>query len=111
MPYTPYDIGGLFVKSELIPAIAQDAGTGQVLMLGYVNREALEQTLHTGKAWFWSRSRNRLWNKGESSGHYLHIQSVYADCDEDTLLYICRPAGPTCHTGETSCFFRKIWDG
>ena len=65
-------------------------------------------TLETKTAWFFSRSRQKLWNKGESSGHFLHIVEVYADCDDDTLLYIANPVGPTCHTGETSCFFKKL---
>ncbi len=102
------DLTRLFTKSPLVPAIVQDAETRQVLMLGYVNHEALALTLSTGTAWFWSRSRERLWNKGETSGNVLRINAVYADCDEDTLLYVCRPAGPTCHTGSTSCFFNLI---
>ena len=104
-----YDLNQLFIKSPLIPAVVQNADNGQVLMLGYVNREALEKTLQTGTAWFWSRSREKLWNKGESSGNVLHVQSVYADCDEDTLLYSCLPVGPTCHTGTVSCFFREVY--
>ncbi len=103
-----FDAGRLFEKAALIPAIVQDADSKQVLMLGYVNQEALARTLESGTAWFWSRSRQKLWNKGETSGHYLHVRAVYADCDEDTLLYICRPVGPTCHTGQTSCFFNVI---
>lgn len=97
-----------FQKSELIPAVVQDADTKTVLMLGYVNEEALRRTLATKTAWFYSRSRDKLWNKGESSGNFLYIEEVYADCDRDTLLYLARPAGPTCHTGKTSCFFEKI---
>jgi len=102
------DTSVYFKKSDLIPAIVQDAKTGQVLMLGYANEEALKLTLETKTAWFFSRSRQKLWNKGESSGHFLHIVEVYADCDDDTLLYIANPVGPTCHTGETSCFFKKL---
>lgn len=102
------DIDRLFTNNELIPAVAQDADTGRVLMLGYVNREALAKTLHTGTAWFWSRSRKRLWKKGETSGHVLRMRAVYADCDEDALLYVCAPAGPTCHTGAVSCFFNTV---
>ena len=100
---------GLFIKGSLVPAVVQDADTGRILMLGYVNRSALEKTLETGTAWFWSRSRDKLWNKGETSGNVLRIQAVYADCDEDALLYVCHPAGPTCHTGATSCFFRRVF--
>ena len=98
----------IFEKSPLIPAVVQDADTREVLMLGYVNREALELTFKTRTAWFWSRSRGRLWNKGETSGNYLRIVDVIADCDYDTLLYLARPDGPTCHTGERSCFYNKI---
>jgi phosphoribosyl-AMP cyclohydrolase len=98
----------LFQKSDLIPAVVQDAETLQVLMLGFVNREALELTLQTKTAWFWSRSRKKLWNKGETSGNFLHIRKVVADCDTDTLLYLCRPDGPTCHTGSVSCFFNTV---
>lgn len=98
----------LFQKSELIPAVIQHAETKQVLMVGFTNREAVEKTLATGLAWFYSRSRQRLWQKGESSGHVLRVKTLYTDCDEDTLLLLCEPMGPTCHTGETSCFFREI---
>ena len=104
-----FDLDLLFQKSDLIPVIIQEEGTGVVLMLGFTNREAVELTLATGTAWFWSRSRRKLWNKGESSGHFLHVKRVVTDCDTDTLLYVCRPDGPTCHTGEKSCFFREIW--
>ena len=104
-----FDLDLLFQKSDLIPVIIQEEGTGMVLMLGFTNREAVELTLATGTAWFWSRSRQKLWNKGESSGHFLHVKKVVTDCDTDTLLYVCRPDGPTCHTGEKSCFFREIW--
>lgn len=102
------DLDELFQKSELIPVIIQDAATKDVLMLGFTNREAVELTLKTKTAWFWSRSRQRLWNKGESSGNFLHVKEMWTDCDTDTLLYLCQPDGPTCHTGARSCFFRKI---
>ena len=98
----------LFQKSDLIPVIIQDADTKEVLMLGYTNKEAVELSISTKTAWFWSRSRHTLWNKGETSGHYLHIKEMRTDCDKDTLLYLCKPAGPTCHTGERSCFFNVI---
>ena len=104
-----FDLDLLFQKSDLIPVIIQEEGTGVVLMLGFTNREAVELTLATGTAWFWSRRRQKLRNKGESSGHFLHVKRVVTDCDTDTLLYVCRPDGPTCHTGEKSCFFREIW--
>ena len=103
-----FDLDPLFQKSELIPVIIQDADSRAVLMLGYANKEAVELTLKTGTAWFWSRSRKKLWNKGESSGHFLHVEEVWADCDTDTLLCLCRPDGPTCHTGAASCFFNRI---
>lgn len=103
-----FDLDQLFQKSELIPVIIQHIDTGEVLMLGFTNREAVELTLKTKTAWFWSRSRQKLWNKGESSGHYLHVKQVKTDCDTDTLLYLCQPDGPTCHTGAVSCFFREI---
>nr|WP_300167326.1 phosphoribosyl-AMP cyclohydrolase [uncultured Flavonifractor sp.] len=100
----------LFQKSDLIPVIIQDAETGEVLMLGFTNKEAVELTLKTKTAWFWSRSRQKLWNKGESSGHFLHVKKMFTDCDTDTLLYLCIPEGPTCHTGARSCFFNTIWE-
>ena len=77
-------------------------------MLGFTNKEAVELTLKTTTAWFWSRSRQELWNKGATSGNVLHVQTVMTDCDTDTLLYFCLPDGPTCHTGADSCFFRQI---
>lgn len=89
---------------DLIPAIIQHNETGAVLMQGYMNQEALEQTLITGKATFYSRSKQRLWKKGESSGNELEVQSVLTDCDQDSLLISCRPKGPTCHLGTNSCF-------
>lgn len=103
-----FDLDLLFQKSDLIPVIIQNAETLQVLMLGYTNREAVERTLSTRTAWFWSRSRRKLWNKGETSGNFLHVLEIRTDCDTDTLLYLCRPDGPTCHTGSESCFFREI---
>ena len=103
-----FDLDLLFQKSDLIPVIIQEQGSGEVLMLGFTNREALERTIQTGTAWFWSRSRKKLWNKGETSGNFLHVREVFADCDTDTLLYICVPDGPVCHTGARSCFFNRI---
>lgn len=88
----------------LVPAVVQDVSTLQVLMLGYMNREALERTLGTGRVTFFSRSRGRLWEKGESSGHRLGLVDVQADCDGDALLITARPAGPTCHRETSSCF-------
>lgn len=88
----------------LVPAIIQDAQTKAVLMLGYMNEAALEQTQATGKVTFFSRSKNRLWTKGESSGHFLLVQDIQLDCDKDTLLILATPQGPTCHTGTDTCF-------
>jgi len=88
----------------LLPVVVQDAASGQVLMVGFANRLAVEKTLETGKVHFWSRSRDALWMKGETSGHTLELVSLHADCDGDTLLALAAPAGPTCHTMETSCF-------
>ncbi|MFG6373090.1 MAG: phosphoribosyl-AMP cyclohydrolase [Oscillospiraceae bacterium] len=105
-----FDLDQLFQKSDLIPAVVQDVNSGEVLMLGFANREAVERTLETKTAWFWSRSRQKLWNKGESSGHFLTVHKVVTDCDTDTLLYLCTPNGPTCHTGARSCFFNTIWE-
>lgn len=106
-----FDLERLFQKSDLIPVIIQHHRTKDILMLGFTNKEAVELTLRTKTAWFWSRSRNKLWNKGESSGHFLHVKKVVTDCDTDTLLYLCDPEGPTCHTGADSCFFNTIWEG
>lgn len=102
----PDDIQSLaFAKQDgLLPAIVQHASTGQVLMLGYMNRTALEQTLATGKVTFYSRSRDCLWIKGETSGHVLDLVRVESDCDHDTLLVQALPHGPTCHLGRPSCF-------
>jgi phosphoribosyl-ATP pyrophosphohydrolase/phosphoribosyl-AMP cyclohydrolase len=97
-----------FGESGLLPAVVQDRLTGQVRMLAYVNREALALTLATGRATFFSRSRGKLWVKGEESGHTLAVSAVIADSDADALLYLADPAGPTCHTGSPSCFFRRV---
>jgi phosphoribosyl-ATP pyrophosphohydrolase/phosphoribosyl-AMP cyclohydrolase len=88
----------------LAPAIVQDAGNGAVLMMGYMNREALAATTATGRVTFWSRSRGRLWTKGETSGHFLDVRSVAADCDRDTLLILAEPRGPACHLGTATCW-------
>lgn len=93
-----YDVAGL------VPAICQDAASGDILMLGYMNREAFARTLDSGTVWFYSRSRQELWNKGSTSGNYLHVVELVADCDSDALLVKVNPAGPTCHTGARSCF-------
>ena len=90
----------------LVPAIVQDATSGAVLMLGYMNREALAATEATGRVTFFSRSKGRLWTKGESSGHFLEVRSISADCDQDTLLILVQPLGPACHLGTTTCWGR-----
>ena len=92
----------------LLPAIVQDAGTGQVLMLGYMNRAALAATLASGFATFFSRSKARLWQKGETSGNVLRVEEIRLDCDADAVLVRARPAGPVCHTGKQACFFRVV---
>ena len=94
--------------SGLLPVIAQDHGSVRVLMLAYANLEAVRKTQETGYAHYWSRSRNSLWKKGESSGQVQEITEVLVDCDEDTLLYKVFQTGPACHTGAPSCFFRKL---
>jgi len=99
----------LTFRDGLIPAIIQDRGTGKVLMIGYMNREAYERTLETGQVTFFSRSRNKLWTKGETSGHKLKVHELYVDCDDDALLIQAELTGPgVCHLGYKSCFFRKI---
>ena len=103
-----FELDKLFQKSDLIPVIIQHAETKDILMLGFTNREAVELTLKTKTAWFWSRSRQELWNKGATSGNLLHVKRAVTDCDTDTLLYFCIPDGPTCHTGAYSCFFNEI---
>ncbi len=100
-----------FDESGLIPAIVQDDVTGEILMMAYMNRLALDKTLSTGKVHFFSRSRARLWRKGETSGHELQVRSVLLDCDQDAVLVKARALGPTCHTGRWSCFFRVIKNG
>ncbi len=97
-----------FDSNGLIPAIIQDALTQQVLMLGYMNAESFQLTLATGKVTFFSRSRHALWQKGETSGHYLRVSSISVDCDQDAILIKAEPQGLTCHTGQISCFFTQI---
>lgn len=102
-------LGRYFQKSDLIPAVVQENGTGEVLMLAYMNRESLKRTLETGYTWFYSRSRKELWNKGATSGHFQKVLRICGDCDDDTLLVTVIQTGPACHTGAHSCFFREIW--
>jgi len=97
-----------FDKTGLIPAIIQDYKTSEVLMLAYMNKESLSRTIKQGKTCFWSRSRKEYWTKGETSGHYQFVKSIAYDCDMDALLVKVRQAGVACHTGNRSCFYRKI---
>lgn len=97
-----------FKKGELIPAVVQEKETGEVLMLAYMNKESMQKTLDTGYTWFWSRSRQELWNKGATSGHLQKVHEIYGDCDDDTLLITVTQTGAACHTGNHSCFFNKI---
>jgi phosphoribosyl-ATP pyrophosphohydrolase/phosphoribosyl-AMP cyclohydrolase len=99
-----------FSMGDLLPVVVQHHQSGQVLMVGFANHEAVKRTLETGHAWFFSRSRQALWEKGETSGHYLELKGVRVDCDADALIYVCEPRGPTCHTGEPSCFFQTLAD-
>ena len=96
-----------FNEKALIPAIIQDDETNQVLMLGYMNKEALEKTLEGPDVWFYSRSRQEMWHKGETSGNYLKVRSVMKDCENNSLLVRAKPMGPTCHTGNVTCFYRE----
>jgi phosphoribosyl-AMP cyclohydrolase len=97
-----YDAAGL------ITAVATDRTTGELLMLAHMNADALRLTVETREAHFWSRSRGTLWKKGETSGHVLHVTDIRIDCDQDAVWLIVDPAGPACHTGERSCFYRRI---
>ena len=97
-----------FDDRGLVPAIVQNVKDGAVLMMAWMNEESVRRTLEQRTTWFWSRSRQELWNKGGTSGNFLHVQKIMTDCDTDTLLYFCLPDGPTCHTGADSCFFREI---
>jgi phosphoribosyl-AMP cyclohydrolase len=105
------DLNPNYDANGLITAVATHATTGELLMLAHMNAEALAKTLDTGEAWFWSRSRQRLWKKGESSGHVLRVVEARIDCDQDALWLKVDPSGPACHTGEPSCFFRRIEGG
>ena len=97
-----------FDDKGLVCVVIQHAETGQVLMVGYMNAEALARTLQERRVWFWSRSRQELWLKGETSGHFLDVEELRVDCDGDALVVRCAPQGPTCHTNETSCFYRTV---
>jgi phosphoribosyl-AMP cyclohydrolase / phosphoribosyl-ATP pyrophosphohydrolase len=98
-----------FNEAGLIPAIVQDAGSGQVLMLAYMNSESLQKTIDSGETWFFSRSRSTLWHKGETSGHTQKVVNIRYDCDCDALLLQVEQRGPACHTGAAGCFYRTLW--
>ena len=103
------NVDGLnFSTSGLLPVVVQHHRSGEVLMVGFANPEAVTRTLETRHAWFFSRSRQRLWEKGETSGNYLDLKALRVDCDGDALIYLCEPHGPTCHTGEQSYFFQQV---
>jgi len=112
MSATVIDINSVkFNEKGLIPAIAQDYATGEVLMMAYMNKEALGKTVSTGRAHYFSRSRNKLWLKGETSGNFQDVKAIYYDCDEDAVLLKVEQIGAACHTGERSCFFRRVDNG
>lgn len=100
-----------FDDKGLLSAVVTDAESGAVLMVAFMDQEALSATQQTGEAHFHSRSRGKLWKKGESSGNVLKVEEMLVDCDQDAIVLRCRPAGPTCHTGATSCFYRRLEDG
>ena len=102
------DLKKFFAKIDLIPAVIQDYKTREVLMVGYMNEESLTKTIEDGKTWFYSRSRQKLWNKGETSGHFQLVKRIDYDCDEDTLLVHVEQLGAACHTGNRSCFYRTL---
>ena len=97
-----------FDDRGLAPAVVQDVNTKQVLMLGFMTKEMLAKTLESGRVWFWSRSRREPWLKGATSGNYLNVVQVYRNCEENSLLILARPEGPTCHTGSVSCYYRTL---
>lgn len=97
-----------FDEKGLIPAVVQEWKTGEVLMVAYMNRESLTKTAETGLTWYWSRSRRKFWQKGETSGNVQRVKDILYDCDQDTLLIKVEQTGPACHTGERTCFFRRF---
>lgn len=101
-------LGVRFDERGLVPCVVQQQGTGEVLMMAWMNAESLSLTVSTGTTWFWSRSRQELWNKGATSGNVQHVKRLLFDCDADTLLVIVDSAGPACHTGHRSCFYREV---
>ena len=102
-----------FDAHGLVPAVVQEACSGEILMVAYMNAESLQKTVESGETWYFSRSRQQLWHKGETSGHFQIVRDIFVDCDADTLLVLVDQAGAACHTGHKSCFFRRLagWDG
>lgn len=102
-----------FDDRGLVPAVVQEGRSGKVLMVAYMNAESLQKTVESGETWFYSRSRQELWHKGETSGHFQTVRDIFVDCDADTLLVVVDQTGAACHTGSKSCFFRRLdgWDG
>ena len=98
-----------FDEKGLVPAVIQDADTGEVLMLGYMNREALDKTLSGEDVWFYSRSRQELWHKGETSGNYIKVREVWKNCEDNSILVKAKATGPVCHTGNRTCYFRELY--
>lgn len=107
--FSSAELDRYFKKADLLPAVVQEFGTREVLMLAYMNRESLQKTLESGYTWFYSRSRRELWNKGATSGHLQKVRAIFGDCDDDTLLVLVDQTGAACHTGAHSCFFQEIW--
>ena len=97
-----------FDEKGLVPAIVQNARSGEILMMAYMNQESLQKTIETGETWFFSRSRQKLWHKGEESAHFQHVKKIFVDCDADTLIVQVIPDGPACHTNHPTCFFRSL---
>ena len=97
-----------FDEKGLIPVVVQDDDTGEVLILAYINEEALRRTRESGQVWFYSRKRQELWHKGATSGNFLNVRRILRDCDDDALVIRVQPTGPACHTGERSCFYREL---
>ncbi|MGB5830420.1 MAG: phosphoribosyl-AMP cyclohydrolase [Thiohalocapsa sp.] len=110
LPWADVRVGLKLTKDGLIPAIAQQHDTGEVLMMAWMNLESLDETLTTGRVCYWSRSRGKLWRKGESSGQVQHLKEMRLDCDGDTLLVLVDQTGPACHTGRKNCFFNAVRD-
>jgi phosphoribosyl-AMP cyclohydrolase len=105
---TGYDLDPKFDAAGLVTAVVTDRGTGDLLMVAHMNADALAATRASGEATFWSRSRGRLWKKGESSGHVMRVAEMRIDCDQDAVWLLVDPAGPACHTGQRSCFYRRV---